>query len=239
MEERQSLLFVAVDKMIFRKPIFSDIEQWRGALRGQPVFVLGNGPSLVEHDLSLLNRCFTIGVNRVLKVFDPTILLWQDAEIYRDFADAIKQSRAVKICRDRCDRAGLYHHFEVKSADYAFGPSPRLLSGLGCSGALAVELAVAMGAGSIVLLGMDCDYDKTGATDFYGVNVDHRAHTVPNFHLAMKWLQNNCPIPLYNCSRAPYWPRVTLNEAFEKVGPEQKSRIQWIADLSGNEGYFV
>ena len=56
-------------------------------LKGHPAFILGNSPFLPVEALSALNRFFTIGVNRILQIYDPTILLYCDLSVWKDIAD--------------------------------------------------------------------------------------------------------------------------------------------------------
>jgi len=60
------------------------IELWENILPNHPAFVIGNAPSLDACDLSLLEGCFTIGVNRVYDRIDPIILFWQDISVWFD-----------------------------------------------------------------------------------------------------------------------------------------------------------
>jgi len=46
-------------------------------LKGNPVFLLGNGPGVTKRNLSLLDDYFTIGINRIFYIYEPTILFWQ------------------------------------------------------------------------------------------------------------------------------------------------------------------
>lgn len=222
--------------MIFRRPTKYPIEAWGGRIAGHPAFILGNGPSLLENDLALLDGCFSIGINRIYRAFDPTILLWQDRGLYADGLEKILGCSAIKVCRDRCNIDNQFTTFRLTGPSYRWPERPNELFGYGCSGALGVELAVAMGASSVVLLGIDCDYDSSGQTDFYGKNADHNQYTVKNFHAAMSWVAKSCPVPIYCCGRAPYWPRVSLAEAVNQLRPERHSRLQWCARLKVESG---
>ena len=216
--------------MNFRKEIRHDASRWKDAIKGETAFVLGNGPHLLDSDLSLIKDMFSIGTNRICRVFQPTILLWQDAELLKTDEESILLSHSIKLCRDISDTDRRFNHFSISNKQDRFGTDPSMLAMHGCSGALAVQVAAAMGANAIVLLGMDCDYSG-GKTDFYGTNVDHKPHTVSCFHLAMKWVEKCCGVPIYNCSMAPYWPYRRLEDVIEKLQPKKKSQIQWIADI--------
>jgi len=209
------------------------IELWKGLLKGHPAFILGNGPSIEHEDLSLLDNYFTIGCNRIYMIYDPTIIMWQDREFFADGYDWMGKSSAIKLCRKTIDDKGRWTNFKVESNPYKFHDEPHHLWGFGCTGALAVQLAVAMGCSGIVLLGMDCDYDSPTKTDFYGKNEDHRPHTVRNFHRGMRWVKRECPVPVFNCGPAKYWKRWRLKDVIETMKPKPKpvSRLQWLARL--------
>ena len=216
--------------MIFRKDIRNDVSKWKNAIKGEVAFVLGNGPHLLDNDLSLIEEMFSVGTNRICRVFQPTILLWQDAELLKTDKESVLQSRSIKVCRDISDTDRRFNHFSIDGKQDSFGTDPSRLAVHGCSGVLAIQMAAAMGASNIVLLGMDCDYSG-GKTDFYGTNVDHKSHTVSCFHTAMRWVAEKCTVAIHNCSMAPYWPHVELEEVIAKLQPKKKSQIQWIADI--------
>ena len=53
------------------------------AILDGPAFILGNGPTLPA-DLSCLDGYLTVGVNRIRERYDPTCLLWLDADAQPD-----------------------------------------------------------------------------------------------------------------------------------------------------------
>jgi hypothetical protein len=58
------------------------VKSWHNSLMNVPAFIVGNGPSLNDIDVSILeDTYFTIGINRAFYLLDPTILIWQDPEI--------------------------------------------------------------------------------------------------------------------------------------------------------------
>src|SRR4051794_4372631 len=78
-------------------------DSWKGKLRDVPVFLIGNGPSLSDHDLSPLADYFTIGINRAFKPyipFDPTILLWQDETLLKTERDKLETCESFMVIRN-------------------------------------------------------------------------------------------------------------------------------------------
>ena len=77
-------------------------QQWRACanvLRGHPAFVLGNGPTLPS-DLTPLDGFFTVGVNRILYHYDPTVVMWFDANVVPDIADRLATCEAIPFTND-------------------------------------------------------------------------------------------------------------------------------------------
>lgn len=217
--------------MIFRHPITKyNIKGWSDILQGQVIFVLGNGPTLTDNNLSLLEPFFTIGINRIFRVFEPTMLFWQDKEMLRSHKQEIDRCPSVKVCRDNIDSNSDYTNFFLDYDPYRFHKTPWHLYGRGCSGGIAVQMAVAMGAKSVVILGCDCNYIN-GKTDFYGKNKFHRPHSVVYFRRVMQWTSRHCPVPVFNCSANDYWPKVSLEEAIALSGAEPKSKLEFLSML--------
>lgn len=165
-----------------------NVRSWRNALSGVPAFLIGNSPSLDDIDIGLLNDYFTIGINRVYLRIDPTILIWQDKEIFNENKEAIKSLQAIKFCPSNLDKKGEFHNFRLMQNFYRLPHSPFVLFGKnGSTGVLAFELAFVLGCNPIILLGMDCKY-RNGKTDFYGVNKFHNSSSLNNCSRGLSWI---------------------------------------------------
>lgn len=219
--------------MIFREPLKCDLYKWVDLKRGCPAFILGNGPSITQQNLRSLEGCFTIGTNRIYSIFDPTVLFWQDIEMTRNHSEEIDESAAIKVCRNTADRTGKYNNFQLVTSGFAWHKETWRLYGSGCSGVIAVQLAIAMGCSPIILLGCDGCYID-GKTDFYGTNPSHSERTLAGFQRAMKWLKETCPVPIYNCGYSDLWERISLEKTLEQVKPKRFSRIRHLLLLRGN-----
>ena len=202
---------------------YKPLKEWGYYLSGHPVFIMGNGPSITKHNLKPLKKYFTIGVNRIFYIYDPTILLWQDKQIWTKNKEDILKTKAIKICRSAADPQNRFIHFTLKMGGFRLPQDPSRLYGTGNSGALAIELAVALGCSSIVLLGTDCKYEGK-KTDFYGKNIDHKSYTLKMCKNAMKWVKDNCPVPIYNCSSNPLWDERKLEDVIEELNPPKLNR---------------
>jgi hypothetical protein len=205
-----------------------NLQKWADVLCGETVFIIGNGPSLLEEDMGLLDGRFSIGINRCFRLLDPTILIWQDREMYANNGiDDIRKTKAIKVCSEHIDDHKEFSNFRISKGNFSFNIKSDRLQGLGCTGALAVQLAVSMGAGKIVLLGCDGKYGKH--TDFYGNNPDHKPHTLTNFSRAYRFLKDRCPVEIVNCCANDLWKRSDLKEFVSSMESPKRTRIQWMS----------
>lgn len=208
------------------------LREWKYYLSGHPAFILGNAPSISAHNLDILKPYFTIGINRIFYIYDPTILLWQDKEVWVKDKKGVLKQRAIKVCRDEIDSKGLFANFSLSKGRFKFGSDPSRLHGRGNTGALAAQLAVAIGCSSIVLIGMDCKYSK-GKTDFYGKNTDHKPYTLRMCNRAMKWIRDKSPVPVYNCSDNGLWEKRSLEDVVEEIRPPRLNRDYFLQLFGG------
>lgn len=211
---------------------YKNISDWKNIVDGQPAFLLGNAPSISTRNLKLLDDYFTIGVNRIFYIYDPTILMWQDQAVWIQDKKKIMKQKSVKICRDRSDPRQKFINFELNMGKFKFRGDPGKLNGRGNTGALAVQLAVSMGCSPIVLLGMDCKYEGRGRTDFYGKNKDHRHYTIKMCNSAMDWVKRKCPVPVHNCGNSDVWPRRELDDVIKELNPPKLGRSYYMGILS-------
>jgi len=210
---------------------YKNMSDWKGIVRGQPSFILGNAPSISSKNLKLLNDFFTIGVNRIFYIYDPTILIWQDQEVWIQDRKKMTKQKAIKVCRDRSDPMQKFINFELSMGKFKFSSNPGKLHGRGNTGALAVQLAVSMGCSCVVLLGMDCKYEGKGRTDFYGKNKNHKSYTLKMCKNAMSWVERKCPVPVYNCGNSDLWARRELEDVIEELKPPKMGRNYYLRVL--------
>ena len=210
-------------KNSFNKRSYLPLDKWKNLLEGETAFILGNGPSLKDQPLHLLDNYFTIGINRIFYLYNPTILLWQDLNLWRSDKKNILSSNSIKVCRDHADPQHHFMNFSLKMNPSKFNYTPNLLHGRGSSSMITSEFAVSLGCSSIVFLGVDCQYEGTN-TDFYGINKDHKKHTLKLCKNTMKWVFEKCPIPIYNCGDVSYWPKLKLEDVLSRLNPKKHSR---------------
>ncbi len=198
------------------------IKHWVDRLADVPAFIMGNAPSILDHDIQSLTDYFTIGINRAFKLLDPTILMWQDISLWRTEHHSIQHLSALKVARDVADPKRLYYNFHLKGGAYRFDASKsHIMYGRGSSGPIAAQLAFALGCRPIVLLGMDClrgGGDDRG--DFYGENPHWLPHTLDNCQLGLDFLKKQCPVEIINCGNSPLWPRRELSDVLKEIDPK-------------------
>lgn len=197
---------------------------WGGLLSGHTAFILGNAPGIEKQNLSLLDNYFTIGINRIFYIYDPTILMWQDRQVWQGDKKTLLNQKSIKICSGKADPKKYFLNFRVKTGPFRFGHDPAVLYGSGNTTALAVQFAVSLGCSNIVLMGADCKYGNNGKTDFYGKNKDHKPYTLKMCRGAMKWLKEYCPVTIYNCSGNDLWETHELSKIIKKLKPTQLNR---------------
>ena len=198
------------------------VKDWANRMADIPAFLLGNAPSLNDHDLSLLSDYFTIGINRTFYVLDPTVLFWQDIGLWHTEYHNLQKLEAVKVARDVADPRRCHYNYHVKGIDYVFGTKPHILQGRGSTGPLACQFAVALGCRPLILLGMDCECDAEGNTDFYGVNPHHRPHTMDNCRDGLKFIREFCPVEVISCGQSSLWPSCRLEDVLATISAKHK-----------------
>lgn len=80
-------------------PDSSELEQFRNAFLGERCFIIGNGPSLNEHDLSLLENEYSFGVNSFYYKtretgFTPTFYVVEDNSVMKENLPQIREYHA-------------------------------------------------------------------------------------------------------------------------------------------------
>jgi hypothetical protein len=193
------------------------VKEWSGRLAGYPAFVLGNGSSILDYDLRLLDDYFSVGTNRIFKQFDPTILLWQDIGLWNTEHQNLHNLQCLKVCRDISDPRHIYYNFYLRGGPFRFDTKTHIMNGRGSTGPIAVEFAYALGCKPIIILGMDCK-NRDGKTDFYGNNPHWTPHTLENCSKGLKFVKEECPVEIINCSdNGVFDRRFSLEEALGKI----------------------
>lgn len=193
------------------------IKQWVDRLVDVPAFIIGNGPSINDHNLLLLEDYLTVGINRAFYVIDPTILLWQDVSLWNTEYHRLHNTQSIKVARDIADPRRMYYNYHLKGGGFKFDKTKtHVLYGRGSTGPLGVQLAVSMGCRPIVLLGLDCKKGDDGRTDFYGDNPHWLPHTLDNCMQGLEFIKSQCPTEIINCSDNGLWEKHDLTKVLTK-----------------------
>lgn len=150
--------------------------------RGERIFILGNGPSLLQTDLSHLANEFTFGTDRVYLLADrlgwrPTFYTVSDWSVVADSADEINrlphstfffEERFRGLLRSGWDVFWYWHGAAVRAEELEFALTMRDgIRAAGSATASAIQIAFHLGFDPIYLVG--CDAAHPGA-DAFGSN---------------------------------------------------------------------
>ncbi len=163
---------------------FSDYVK-NNAWKGRRCFIIGGGPSIKKMDLDLLRGEMTIGINRAYELLDPSILYGVDGQMW----GWVEQGKCGEESKKRFNA---YRGYKVWMALHTVFPpdfylidvddrggyrigSTKLLAFKNNSGYGAINLAAALGANPIYLLGFDMHGNKQGKQKWWhdGYPVDY------------------------------------------------------------------
>ena len=174
--------------------------QYHNKHAGKRCFILGNGPSLRDTDLSLLKNEVTFGTNRIYMNFDnmgfeTTYHVVVNELVVEQCAKDIAQLRMPKFvgwhCRDLIDfkpnmqflhtRGGLRSWFFTDLTEGCWEGNTVTM--------VALQLAYYMGFSEAILVGVDHSYQFTGKPHAASVSTgDDPNHFNPNyFGLGFRW----------------------------------------------------
>ncbi len=134
-------------------------------LKDKAVVVLGNSPALNKVNLPLLDKVFTIGVNRICRVYSPKALLFTDPPILASESEYYKKFTGPILTWHNYEKCWV--HDAPNSRFFRLTPTmdpsmwvwPKTLSDplirQGTTTAYAIQLAVLMRAKVVGILGID------------------------------------------------------------------------------------
>lgn len=170
--------------------------------RGERCFILANGPSLNQVNLSLLQNEITFGLNRIYLLFDkvnfrPTYYVSVNELVLKQFHQEIKPLPIPKFINwkeralfDYQDENTIFIRTGFSLQD-AFIRDPLYpLSDGGTVTYVTLQIAYYMGFSQVILIGLDHSFQDKGIpnkTEKRSAN-DDRNHFVPNyFPKGVKW----------------------------------------------------
>ena len=141
----------------------------------------------MPEDLSSLDGFFSIGVNRILYHYDPTVVMWFDYDVLPDIKEHLRTAKAIPIVQQDHNNGNRWHGLEMRghSHDPIFKPldTPWELPWTGSSAVTAAFWAIALGCGPIYLLGMGGQI-VNGKSNSYGKNRHHSRVSLPRIQRA-------------------------------------------------------
>lgn len=196
---------------------------------GQPVFIVGGGPSLRGFDWERLRDKNVIAINRAYEVVpQAAVLWWSDARFWRHHRDGITGHRAPY--KATCT-TGYFPEDEVPSWVFQYGMTgvsgfdtdPTHLRHGNNSAYAAQHLAAHLGAKLEILLGVDMRHGPKGESHFHeGHGFQHLEETLTNYMAPyFKSLQEPLAergVAVLNASvdsALTVWPRCTIDAGLE------------------------
>ena len=167
---------------------------FRDRHRGGRCFVLGNGPSLREMDLSKLDGEVTFGVNRIFEAYlslglaPVTYYCVSDPTVWRLIGRTAESAKAAQVfvrLPDIQDPNSQTIHLVQRDYDlfmdagwFPLDPAQGLARGLTVLLDLCLPLAYWMGFDEVILLGCDFSFDPKRDNHFYGDKDEPWPHAV-------------------------------------------------------------
>ncbi|MGB3492755.1 MAG: FkbM family methyltransferase [Elainellaceae cyanobacterium] len=161
----------------------------KNRFEGKRCFIVGNGPSLNQTDLTRLRHEFTIGLNRIYlnypnMGFEPTFYCCVNPNVIDQFAHEIDQLNSIKFVTDRAKTKlkGRHNTFFMKSVP-RFGFNEDLSNSEWHEGwtvtYCAMQVAFFLGFTEVVLVGVDHNFKDAGTPD---ATVTATGSDVNHFH---------------------------------------------------------
>lgn len=211
-------------------------DKWHNLFPGEPAFILGTGPSIKDCDLSLIEDALTIGVNHAFRnstlgsiPLDPTILLWQDLRFYRTERDRLKDCESILVGAHHSVRRFSQDDLHERVVTYElttfceWGKQTGKLKGLVNSGALAFQLAQAMGCYPIVLIGCDGARHES----YHGHNPAWSGHTRKLLTKSLQVMkQHSDDDEIVNCSYSNIARPYSLQDAIQGMAFKGRKHYQ-------------
>jgi GT2 family glycosyltransferase len=190
----------------FDQTSIEGLRRLEGRHAGETCVIIGNGPSLNETDLGLLDRVPTFGVNGIFLAYDRlprplTFYVVEDTAVFRENLDAIKAVKAdwklfpamyrSSFTDDEVDERTLFFRMNAGFYGRRSGTDchPRFSTDatqrLYCGQSVTIinlQLAYWMGFQRVVLIGMDFSYTIPEDADRKGDLITSRSDDPNHFH---------------------------------------------------------
>jgi hypothetical protein len=195
---------------------------------GLPIYVISTGTSLRGFDLTRLNGKITIGINRVIEYFHPSILHFVDSTAQTTHAKALHNYNGMIIASAGAGPTQTHANtFEISRNIDTFEISRNMTStskkvgrsfsdgwfggGAGCT---ALHTAILLGGNPIYLLGYDYYEDNGRHFDEYDESCNDQNLYMISFEGVSQISRENWIPRIYNCnprSRLKCFPHIDID----------------------------
>jgi len=168
------------------RPYLKKIKKLRNKYAGKRCFILGNGPSLNDTDLSLLVSEYTFGVNRIYLLskntkFSPTFYVAVNSILINQFSKDISNINALKFINwESREQINIDDNTMFIKGISDVGFSTEITNGLWFDSTVtyvSMQIAYYMGFETAILIGVDHNFSTKGKPDRIVVSkkkdVDH------------------------------------------------------------------
>ncbi|MEZ9660431.1 MULTISPECIES: 6-hydroxymethylpterin diphosphokinase MptE-like protein [unclassified Vibrio] len=181
----------------------SGLREFKNKYKGERVFIVGNGPSLNKHDLSLLNGEYSFAVNGIFYKtrevgYKPTFYVVEDRHVAGDNVDDIN-AYDVDYKFFPCDYKSMFKRnkntfFYTMDKGYYHKSSPFFsMPRFSCDAndvlycgqsvtMINIQLAAYMGFSEVYLIGMDHNYVLPDDADVNGEEITSNSDDPNHFH---------------------------------------------------------
>lgn len=249
--KKSSFLARIVDEGLFF-PLFNNkIKSLKDKFKDERAFIIGNGPSLNKHDLSLLNDEYTFAVNGIFYKteeigFKPTFYVVEDNFVMKENLEKINRFE----CKYKIFPRNYKHLVKSKENTYFFkmdtgyyndfSPyyciprfSPDASNKVYCGQSVTminIQLAYYMGFSEVYLIGMDHSYLIPKSAKIDGRTIESMEDDPNHFHpdyfgKGKKW-------------HDPHLDRVERNYEYLKLVYEAKNKRLFNATIGGSLEVF-
>ena len=210
----------------WRRDSIARLTDWKNKYKGQRAFIIGNGPSLNQTDLSRLRHEFTFGLNRIFLMFPALgfntscLVSVNDLVIEQSFRE-INSLPIPKFLSWRSHRffapsselssLPIFLYTTYESPKFAMDARDRLWEGATVT-TVALQLAYHMGFGQVILIGVDHNFASKGEANKTVVSdgADPNHFSAGYFGKGFRW-----QLPDLDASEIGYR---LAREAYEKDG---------------------
>ena len=201
------------------------MSEFRDIYQGKRCFIIGNGPSLRQTDLSKLKNEFTFGMNRIYLLFPElgfttTYFISINDLVIEQFAEEIAALPIPKFIAwhsnrhfQRFPEDMVFLYTTYTGARFAYDMTRRIWEGATVTN-VALQLAFYIGFQQVILIGVDHNFTSKGDANKTVVSQgDDPNHFAPNyFGKGAKW-----QLPDLDTSEIGY---AMAREAYRKAGRE-------------------